>query len=76
YHDMGLIGNIIQAFYVGFELVMMPPTAFVQKPIRWLQAFSNYKGTISCGPNFAYDLCVNQIRKEDLEGIDLSSWRV
>ncbi|GAA3649397.1 non-ribosomal peptide synthase/polyketide synthase [Flavivirga jejuensis] len=76
YHDMGLIGNIIQAFYVGFELVMMPPTAFVQKPIRWLQAFSNYKGTISCGPNFAYDLCVNQIQKDDLEGIDLSSWRV
>ncbi|WP_159025668.1 non-ribosomal peptide synthetase/type I polyketide synthase [Aquimarina sp. Aq78] len=76
YHDMGLIGNIIQAFYVGFELIIMPPVAFVQKPVRWLKAFSKYRGTISCGPNFAYDLCTNQIKKEDLEGIDLSSWRV
>ncbi len=76
YHDMGLIGNVIQAFYVGFELIIMPPVAFVQKPVRWLKAFSKYRGTISCGPNFAYDLCTNQIRNEDLEGIDLSSWRV
>ncbi|KAA1246432.1 non-ribosomal peptide synthetase/type I polyketide synthase, partial [Aquimarina sp. RZ0] len=76
YHDMGLIGNIIQAFYVGFELIIMPPTAFVQKPIRWLKAFSKYRGTISCGPNFAYDLCLNQIKDEDLEEVDLSSWRV
>ncbi len=76
YHDMGLIGNIIQALYVGFELFIMPPTAFIQKPIRWLRLISENKITISCAPNFAYDLCTNQIKEEDLEGFDLSSWRV
>ncbi len=74
YHDMGLIGNILQAFYIGFELLVFPPTAFIQKPIRWFRLISKYKAHISCGPNFAYDLCTNQIKEEDLEGIDLSSW--
>ncbi|WP_299135878.1 non-ribosomal peptide synthetase [uncultured Tenacibaculum sp.] len=76
YHDMGLIGNIIQALFVGFELIILPPTAFIQKPIRWLRLISKYKGTMSCAPNFAYDLCTNQIKEEDLKEIDLSSWEV
>jgi len=76
YHDLGLIGNVIQAFYVGFELIIMPPVAFIQKPIRWLKAISNYKGTTSGGPNFAYDLCINSIQENELEGLDLSSWQV
>src|SRR6218665_445157 len=76
YHDMGLIGNILQALYVGFEMIVMPPTAFIQKPIRWLKVISDYKGTFSGGPNFAYDLCVHQIKEEDLKGLDLSSWQV
>ncbi|GGX08649.1 hybrid non-ribosomal peptide synthetase/type I polyketide synthase [Aquimarina muelleri] len=76
YHDMGLIGNILQSFYVGFEMIIMPPTAFVQKPVKWLKTISKYKATLSGGPNFAYDLCVNQIKKEDLIGIDLSSWLI
>ncbi len=76
YHDMGLIGNILQPFYVGFEIILMPPTAFVQKPIRWLRAISKYKATTSGGPNFAYDLCIDKITKEDLKELDLSSWRV
>ncbi|MEO7046617.1 MAG: AMP-binding protein, partial [Ferruginibacter sp.] len=76
YHDMGLIGNILQALYVGFEMNIMPPTAFIQKPIRWLKVISDYKGTFSGGPNFSYDLCVNQIKEEDLKRLDLSSWLV
>ncbi|MDO5977225.1 non-ribosomal peptide synthetase/type I polyketide synthase, partial [Flavivirga jejuensis] len=76
YHDMGLIGNILQALYVGFEMIIMPPTAFIQKPIRWLKTISNYKATYSGGPNFAYDLCVHQIKEEDFIGLDLSSWQV
>ena len=76
YHDMGLIGNILQSFYVGFEMIIMPPTAFVQKPVRWLKTISKYKATLSGGPNFAYDLCVNQIKKEDVIGLDLSNWLI
>jgi len=76
YHDMGLIGNIIQSFYVGFELVIMPPVAFVKKPIRWLKAISHYKATTSGGPNFAFDFCCNRINDEDLVTLDLSSWHV
>uniref|UniRef100_UPI0025C5BC11 non-ribosomal peptide synthetase/type I polyketide synthase n=1 Tax=Flavobacterium sp. TaxID=239 RepID=UPI0025C5BC11 len=76
YHDMGLVGNILQALYVGFEMIVMPPTAFIQKPIRWLKVISDYKGTFSGGPNFSYDLCAHQIKEEDLKGLDLSNWQV
>lgn len=76
YHDMGLIGNILQPMYLGIHCVFMPPTAFLQKPIRWLQAISRYKATTSGGPNFAYDFCVQKIKPEQLEGLDLSSWEV
>ncbi|WP_088242931.1 fatty acyl-AMP ligase [Calothrix rhizosoleniae] len=76
YHDMGLIGNILQPMYLGIHCVFMPPTAFLQKPIRWLQAISRYKATTSGGPNFAYDFCVEKIKPEQLEGLDLSNWEV
>ncbi|WP_062060637.1 non-ribosomal peptide synthetase [Aquimarina longa] len=76
YHDMGLIGNILQAFYVGFEMIIMPPTAFIQKPVRWLKTITKYKATYSGGPNFAYDLCANQIKEEERIALDLSSWFV
>ncbi len=76
YHDMGLIGNVIQPFFVGITSVLMSPTAFIQKPIRWLKAISKYRATSSGGPNFAYDLCTNQIKEEDLEGLDLSCLKV
>ncbi|MEM7552760.1 MAG: AMP-binding protein [Cyanobacteria bacterium P01_A01_bin.84] len=76
YHDMGLIGGILQPIYGGFPVVLMPPVAFLQKPIRWLKAISRYKATTSGGPNFAYDLCVQKIKPEQLENLDLSSWEV
>lgn len=76
YHDMGLIGGILQPLYVGAPMILMPPVAFLQQPWRWLRAISHYKATISGGPNFAYDLCVNKITPEQRESLDLSSWRV
>lgn len=76
YHDMGLIGNIIHPLYVGFHAILMPPLAFLQKPYRWLKAISKYKATISGGPNFAYDLCVERITHEQKESLKLESWRV
>ncbi len=74
YHDMGLIGGILQPMYIGQPNVLMSPMSFLQKPLRWLQAISRYRGTISGGPNFAYDLCVRKITPEQRDTLDLSSW--
>ena len=74
YHDMGLIGTLLQPLYLGALGVIMPPTAFLQKPFRWLQAISRYKAATSGGPNFAYDLCVRKITPEQRATLDLSNW--
>ena len=74
FHDMGLIGNVLQAFYLGTPCIIMSPLAFLQKPIRWLQAINHYRATTSGGPNFAYDFCVEKIKPEQLKNLDLSSW--
>ena len=76
YHDMGLIGGIIQPVYAGGDAILISPVHFIQKPLRWLMAISRYKGTTSGGPNFAYDLCVQKITPEQKAGLDLSSWDV
>jgi amino acid adenylation domain-containing protein len=76
YHDMGLIGGILQPLYGGFPCILMPPAAFLQRPYRWLQAISQYKGTTSGAPNFAYELCIQKITPEQQETLDLSSWDV
>ncbi|MGB3768200.1 MAG: fatty acyl-AMP ligase [Phormidesmis sp.] len=76
YHDMGLIGSILQPLYGGFLGTLMPPVHFLQRPMRWLKAISRYQATTSGGPNFAFDLCVKKVKPEDLETLDLSCWRV
>ena len=76
FHDMGLIGNVLQSLYLGTPSILMSPVAFLQKPLRWLQAISRYKATTSGGPNFAYDLCVRKITPEERSSLDLSSWEV
>ncbi|MUL39088.1 non-ribosomal peptide synthetase [Gloeocapsopsis dulcis] len=76
YHDMGLIGGILQPLYGGFPCIVMPPASFLQRPYHWLQAISQYKGTTSGGPNFAYDLCTEKITAEQKATLDLSSWNV
>jgi len=76
YHDMGLIGGLLQPLYCGFPIVMMSPFEFLHRPGRWLRAISDFHGTTSGGPNFAYDLCVTKIKEEECRGLDLSSWDV
>jgi amino acid adenylation domain-containing protein len=76
YHDMGLIGAIIQPLYGGFTCTLMSPMSFLQKPVRWLQAITHARGTISGAPNFAYDLCVRKIGPEERAELDLSTWKV
>jgi acyl-CoA synthetase (AMP-forming)/AMP-acid ligase II/acyl carrier protein len=76
YHDMGLIGGVLTPLYMGGRSVLMSPTAFLQRPIRWLQTIHQYHATISGAPNFAYDLCARRTKPEEREGLDLSRWRL
>jgi acyl-CoA synthetase (AMP-forming)/AMP-acid ligase II len=76
FHDMGLIGNALQALYLGTSCVLMSPLDFIQKPVRWLQAISRYGATTSGGPNFAYDLLCQQVSTAQLDELDLSRWEV
>ncbi|MGH3558261.1 MAG: beta-ketoacyl synthase N-terminal-like domain-containing protein, partial [Mycobacterium sp.] len=74
YHDMGLIGGILETLYIGGTTVLMPPTAFIKHPMRWLEAISRYRGTITAAPNFAYDMCVELSSAEERAALDLSNW--
>lgn len=76
YHDMGLIGTWFGTLYHGFPLTIMSPLTFLSRPERWLWAIHYHRGTVSAGPNFAYELCVRKIKEEDIQGLDLSSWRL
>ncbi len=76
YHDMGLIGGILQPLYTGFPAMLMSPIAFLQRPFRWLHAVSRYQAHVSGGPDFAYELCVRKITPEQRAELDLSRWEV
>jgi acyl-CoA synthetase (AMP-forming)/AMP-acid ligase II/acyl carrier protein len=76
YHDMGLIGGILQPLCIGRPMILMSPIAFLRKPVRWLQAISHYRATTSGGPNFAYELCVKKITPAECAILDLSSWHI
>jgi len=76
YHDMGLVGGVFTAVYHPGDLVLIPPELFVTRPALWLRALSRHRGSISPAPNFAYGLCLDRIRDEELTGVDLSSWVV
>jgi len=76
YHDMGLIGAWMGSLYHAIKLVVMSPLTFLARPEKWLWAIHRYRGSISAAPNFAYELCQKRIKDVDIEGLDLSSWRV
>jgi acyl-CoA synthetase (AMP-forming)/AMP-acid ligase II len=76
YHDMGLILNALEAFYVGASCVLMAPNAFMQRPLNWLRAIHHYRAEVGCSPNFGFDLCVSRYRADQMQGVDLSSWKV
>jgi acyl carrier protein len=75
YHDLGLIGANFATLVLGFPVVLMSPLAFLSRPASWMRAIHRHRGTMSGGPNFSFELCLRRIRDEDMEGIDLSSWR-
>ncbi|MFL1493541.1 non-ribosomal peptide synthetase [Pseudomonas antarctica] len=76
YHDMGLIGGLLQPIFSGVPCVLMSPAYFLGRPLRWLEAISEYGGTISGGPDFAYRLCSERVSESALKRLDLSQWRV
>lgn len=75
-HKMGLIGSVLQALYADAPCILMPPEAFLQKPVRWLQAISRYRAHTSGGPAFAYDLCARHIPADRRMALDLRSWKI
>ena len=75
YHDLGLIGANFASLVLGFPTVLMSPLAFLSRPVSWMRAIHRHRGTMSGGPNFSFELCLRRIADEDMEGLDLSSWR-
>ncbi|MDQ3933035.1 MAG: fatty acyl-AMP ligase [Actinomycetota bacterium] len=76
YHDLGLIGGIMQSVYAPMSCVLMSPMTFLRRPIVWLREMSRNRATTTGGPNFAYDLCVRRTTPEEREGLDLSNWEI
>lgn len=76
YHDMGLIGGILQPVFHGGCSVLTSPLAILKRPMRWLEGISRYRATTSGGPNFAYDLCTARFEPDRAGELDLSCWRV
>ena len=76
HHDMGLVGQFLHPLWLGATAVMLRPRAFVRQPARWLRMISEYGLTVSGGPDFAYDLCLRRVTDAELDGVDLSGWRV
>jgi fatty-acyl-CoA synthase len=76
FHDMGLIGQGLSTVYFGRWTVLLSPMAFLKRPVEWLRAITRHRGTVSFAPNFAYEMCVRRVKEAELDGLDLSSWRV
>ncbi len=76
YHDMGLILSVVGSMYLGALCVLLAPSGFIQRPLTWLRAISHYRAEITASPNFAYDLCIARLRADQMEGVDLSSWKI
>jgi acyl-CoA synthetase (AMP-forming)/AMP-acid ligase II len=76
FHDMGLMSGVLQPLYSSIPAILLAPAAFLQRPVSWLRAISRYKATTSGGPNFAYELCIRRISRQEREGLELSSWTI
>src|ERR1700738_5578818 len=73
---MGLIANVLQSLYVGSLCVLLAPMTFMQRPLSWLRAIHRYRAEVAGAPNFAFDLCVQRFRADQMRDVDLSSWKV
>jgi fatty-acyl-CoA synthase len=76
HHDMGLVGMALGPLYAARPAVLMPPALFVRRPSLWLRTLTRHRGSVSFAPSFAYELCVRRIKEREMDGLDLSSWRI
>lgn len=76
FHDMGLIGILLHSLYLGAQAVVLSPQSFIRRPELWLRMISDYGVDVAGGPNFGYEHCLRRVRDDQLEGVDLSGWRV
>lgn len=76
YHDMGLIGSVLMPVLCGFQVTLISPLHFLERPARWLAGIAGERATVTGGPDFAYRLCTDRVRDAQLAGLDLSSLRV
>src|SRR5262249_8563279 len=76
YHDMGLILNVLETLYLGSLCVLMAPVTFIQRPLRWLRAIHDYRAEVAGAPNFAFDLCAQRFRADQVKDLDLSCWKL
>lgn len=76
HHDMGLIGHVLSPAHIGCRSVFMPSAVFAARPLRWLEAISRYRVTVSGAPDFALRLCIEAWQRDGLPQLDLSAWRV
>ncbi len=76
FHDMGLIGGVLAPIYLGLQSIFLSPQSIVQRPLRWLQAISDYRAIVSGGPNFAYELCADRVAPDQMSSLDLANWRL
>ena len=76
FHDMGLIGGVLQPLYVGFPSILLSPGTFLQEPIKWLRAIHDHRGTTTGAPNFAWDHCAKMVTEEEQKGLDLGSLQI
>jgi acyl-CoA synthetase (AMP-forming)/AMP-acid ligase II len=74
FHDMGLIGGVLEVLYIGSQAVLMSPAAFLQRPSRWFASMSHFRAAVSIAPNFAFELCTRRIAAATVRHLDLSSW--
>lgn len=74
YHDMGLIGGLLSTLNASGHSLLMPPSAFIKRPMRWLEAITRHRGTITAAPNFAYDMCIELSSPQERAALDLSHW--
>lgn len=76
YHDMGLVGMLISPIACQVSVDYLATEAFARRPMQWLKLISKNKGTMCSGPTFGYEICARRANSTDLEGLDLSSWRM
>ncbi|MGH3239876.1 MAG: fatty acyl-AMP ligase [Spirillospora sp.] len=76
YHDMGLVGQVLQPLYLGCRYVFTSPVTFIKRPVLWLELITRYRGTVTVAPNFGYELLLRRVKDSQLDGLDLASLRV